>query len=284
MIKIKGYFKGYYFKCSNENETIAFIPALHFDDERETASLQIITKSSTYTINYDKIVFDEKNFKIKIGNNDFSTNGINLNIKTDNLFIQGKINFGKFEKIKYDIMGPFQYIPFMQCSHAVVSMAHSLNGKITVNDKDYCFYNDIGYIEGDKGCSFPKEYIWTHCHFGKGSLMLSVADIPFLGFNFKGIIGIIMINGKEYRIATYLGAKVKLIKKNTIIVTQGKYTLIAKLIKSKNQSLNAPNIGIMSRTIKESVVCTASYKFICDNKVLVDFTSDMASFEYEFKD
>lgn len=39
--------------------------------------------------------------------------------------------------------------------------------------------------------------------------MLSVADIPLLGFHFNGIIGIVLLNGKEYRIAAYLGAHVK---------------------------------------------------------------------------
>lgn len=38
--------------------------------------------------------------------------------------------------------------------------------------------------------------------------MLSVADIPMAGIHFTGIIGAILWMGKEYRIATYLGARV----------------------------------------------------------------------------
>ena len=39
----KDYFKGWYFKCSNDTQTIAFIPAFHRTEHRETASLQVIT-------------------------------------------------------------------------------------------------------------------------------------------------------------------------------------------------------------------------------------------------
>ena len=57
--------------------------------------------------------------------------------------------------------------------------------------------------------------------------MLSVEDIPFLGIHFTGIV---LLNGKEYRIATYLGAKVKYIGKNSVTVQQGDFHLTAKLL------------------------------------------------------
>lgn len=179
-------------------------------------------------------------------------------------------------------MGPFQFVPFMQCRHSVFSMKHQVNGQITINGQIYKFQNGIGYIEGDRGYSFPKQYIWTQCCFNDGSLMLSVADIPLFGFHFTGIIGIILLGGKEYRIATYLGATVKHIGNNSVIVKQGKYTLTAKLIEKNSYPLYAPENGKMSRTIHESASCKAYYRFSDNGKVLCEFTSDMASFEYEF--
>lgn len=283
MIKIKEYFKGYYFKCSNTKETISFIPAIHFNGKEKNASLQIITADAAYTVPYDNAIIDDKNFRTKIGDNYFSTKGIKINIKNENLSIFGNISFGPFEKIRYDIMGPFQYVPHMQCRHTVVSMSHYVNGMISINGKTYHFKKGIGYIEGDSGYSFPKEYAWTHCHYENSSIMLSVADIPISRFHFQGVIAIIMIEGKEYRIATYLGAKIKYTKNNTIVVKQGKYTLTAKLIKSNSHMLNAPHNGEMLRTIRESASCTACYKFTFEDKTLIEFTSDMASFEYEYK-
>lgn len=256
---------------------------MHCDGKCKAASIQIITDDASYTIDFDEFYIDDKAFQMKLGNNYFSSKGLKLNIKTDNLTIKGKVYFGKFNKIKYNIMGPFQYIPFMQCKHTVASMLHTINGTISVNNKTLNFSNDTGYIEGDRGYSFPKEYLWTQCHYPNGSLMLSVADIPMLGFSFTGLIGVVMIDGKEYRIATYLGAKVEYIKNNRVKITQGKYVLIAKLLKANKLPLKAPDNGKMSRTIKESAACSARYKFIENGKTLLEFTSNMASFEYEYE-
>ena len=75
--------------------------------------------------------------------------------------------------------------------------------------------------------------------------MLSVADIPILGGHFTGIIGIVMMNRREYRIATYLGAKIKRISKNSVTVKQGYYELNTVLIEKNAQPLYAPDHGKM---------------------------------------
>ena len=79
--------------------------------------------------------------------------------------------------------------------------------------------------------------------------MLSVADIPVLGFHFTGIIGVVLLSGREYRIATYLGARVKRIGENTVTVKQGKYELTAELLQKNAHPLFAPTNGDMNRTI-----------------------------------
>lgn len=279
---MRQYFKGYYFKCSTGNETVAFIPERHVDGKESRASLQIITNDQSLVIPYTTIKFNENDFKITVGHNFFSKKGISFEIDSQECSVHGKVKFGPFQSIKYDIMGPFQFIPSMQCKHTVVSMRHSITGKINVNGTDYCFADGVGYIEGDRGSSFPKEYLWTQCHFPNGSIMLSVADIPLMGLHFNGIIGIIMIAGKEYRIATYLGAKVISIADQEEVIKQGNYVLTAKLIKQNHQNLNAPVNGKMSRVIRESAACEASYQFRYKDETLLEFTSKQASFEFEF--
>lgn len=277
----KEYFKGWYFKCAGKNQTVAFIPSLHCCGG-ESAFLQIITDEKTFRLPFPKLKYREKPLYIKIGNSVFSEKGIKLNIKTDGLSARGTLRFGELSPIRYDIMGPFKFVPFMQCRHSVYSMAHQINGALTINGKRYVFHNGEGYIEGDCGTSFPKRYVWTQCGFANGSLMLSAADIPISGLSFTGIIGIVMLNGKEYRIATYLGAKLKRIGNNTITVSQGGYELTAKLIKKNAHPLSAPINGKMSRTIRESASCTAYCKFSYKDVVLCEFTSDRASFEFEY--
>ncbi|MBE7048763.1 MAG: hypothetical protein E7393_05285 [Ruminococcaceae bacterium] len=277
------YFKGWYFKCIGNDTTIAFIPSFHCSSGKETASLQIITDDAAFNIPFDSLEYSEKPLSVNLKNCHFSKDGIKLNIQSNNLLINGNIKFHGITPINYDIMGPFRFVPFMQCSHSVYSMRHKLEGEIVVNDRRFNFQNGIGYIEGDRGRSFPDKYIWTQCCFDEGSLMLSVADIPLLGFQFTGIIGVVLSGGKEYRIATYLGAKVRHIGDNTITVSQGGYELTAKLIEKKAQPLYAPINGVMNRIIHESASCKAYYKFSCKGKLLFEFTSDRASFEFEYK-
>ena len=276
------YFMGRYFKCAGESHTVAFIPSFHCCGGK-SAVLQIITDDNVFRLPFSGLKYIEKPLLVKIGNNIFSEKGIKLNIKTDALTAQGALRFGELSPIRYDIMGPFKFIPFMQCRHSVYSMSHSVDGKITINGKRYLFHNGAGYIEGDCGVSFPKRYIWTQCHFANGSLMLSVADIPMPGICFTGIIGVVMLNGKEYRIATYLGAKPKHIGNNTVTVSQGGYELTARLVKKNAHPLSAPLNGKMSRTIRESASCKAYYRFSYKGIILCELTSNRASFEFEYR-
>lgn len=279
----KDYFKGWYFKCSNDTQTIAFIPAFHRSGPRETASLQIITDDEAFNLPFDSLEYQKKPLAVHISDSMFSEKGIRLNIRTDKLTAQGTLRFGKLSPLRYDIMGPFQFVPFMQCRHSVFSMGHRINGQLTINGKEMRFQDSIGYIEGDWGTSFPKRYIWTQCSFPEGSLMLSAADIPLYGLHFTGIIGVVMLNGKEHRIATYLGARVQHIGRNAVTVRQGDYMLTAKLFKKNAHPLLAPDHGNMSRTIHESASCKACYQFSYKGETLCEFTSDRASFEFEYQ-
>lgn len=278
MLPKKEYFKGWYFKCVGEDGTVAFIPS--FDSE--TAFLQIITDSETFCMSAGKLRYRENPLTVRTSGALFSEKGIKLDIKTDALTARGVLRFGKLSPIRYDIMGPFKLVPFMQCRHSVYSMSHRVDGRLLINGRQYRFRNGAGYIEGDSGVSFPSRYVWTQCCFSGGSLMLSAADIPMFLGSFTGVIGIVLLDGKEYRIATYLGAKVKRIGNDAVTVAQGGYTLTAELLSGNGLPLPAPVNGKMSRTIHESASCTARYRFSYGKNVLLDFTSDKASFEFEY--
>jgi len=286
---LNNYFKGWYFKAQNGSQTLAIIPAMHIDENGEkSSSIQIITENGVWNAKYpyEQFSCNGNKLQVKIGENSFFDQGLKLNIKTDEVTACGNLKFGPLSPIRYDIMGPFRYVPFMECRHSVFSMTHTVNGVINVNGEEYRFDNDAGYIEGDRGRSFPTVYAWTQCNFfdeSPCSLMLSVADIPLGAIHFTGIIGVILWHGKEYRIATYLGAKATHIGNGIIDVFQGKFKLTAKLIKKQDNPLYAPVRGGMKRLIRESLSCTASYSFEEDGKTLFDFNTDRASFEYEFE-
>lgn len=161
-------------------------------------------------------------------------------------------------------------------------MRHPVRGNVYINGQKYIFQNALGYWEGDRGRSFPEKYLWTQCFFSDGSLMLSVADIPMAGIHFKGIIGIVFWRGKEYRIATYLGARAVIIQSKMVRVTQGALQLEVRLPEESGHPLKAPSKGDMVRTIHESASCRAFYRFCKDSHTLFAFETDRASFEFEY--
>lgn len=295
------YFYGWYLKCQSPMQSLAVIPAAHINEENSRCSIQIITDEGTYSAAFPAWTFMRKSagsnvYKlhknqmgqaIVIGDNIFCEKGVRLSICTPKLQAYGCLHFRGLTPLKYDIMGPFAMVPFMECYHSVYSMYHQVDGAVTVNGKNYVFQNALGYWEGDRGCSFPKEYLWTQCTFEDGALMLSVADIPMAGFHFTGIIGVVWWKGREYRLATYLGAKIKWLSKGMVCVCQGDMELEACLIESDLQTsakkeLRAPIGGEMKRTIHENIRCHARYRFWKRGEGYFAIESRQASFEYEY--
>ena len=290
------YFEGWYLKHQCKNRTIAFIPALHADEQGNwTASIQVITDEGAWYFPYsaDSFHADEKRFCIAVGENRFSNKGIRVHLENDEISIVGEIKYGCFEKIKGDIMGPFRMVPFMQCRHSVLSMHHRTAGTLYINDKKVPM-DGSGYIEGDRGYSFPERYLWTQCILNEqrgDSVMLSVADIPMWGFHFRGCICSVFYKGQEYRLATYKGCRILKYGQGKAIIKQGKYLLrITKLLAGTGKrgktvklgrpfSLHAPDGGKMSRMIKENPSCAVRYQFWRGKEKIFDVTSSNSSFE-----
>ncbi len=261
----KKFFEGYYYKHQKDDNTLCLITGKSVDE----AFIQVITNTHTF-------------HAPGAGNSFFSKDGIKLDIQTRDITLTGEILYRHLTVLNYDIMGPFQYFK-MECRHGIISMRHALEGKVLLNGKELDFTGGTGYIEKDSGTSFPKSYVWMQCnHFPVNcSVMVSVADIPFCGFNFKGCICVVHYNNKEYRLATYLGVKIIHCSKRKIILTQRQYRLEVSINSKDGQKLFAPSGGQMIRTIKENPSCPVTVKFFSDHELLFDLSSDYASFEYE---
>lgn len=280
----RSYFEGWYFRNQNETEVISLIPAIHIDDKgQKSASIQVImnTASDNITYPFDDFAVLAKKPGIRICKNIFTREGIILNICTERTTVVGKLIFSKFTPLKHDVMGPFRYIPFMQCRHSVFSLAHNIKGKLIVNGRVMSFNQGLGYVEGDRGVGFPSDYFWTQCSWrakGNNAIMISVADIPIGKVSFKGCIGLVYYGGKEYRLATYLGVKIKKLNKGELWVQQGVYDLHVTLIDENPHNLLAPVKGNMTRTVYESVDCRIRYRFMVNKNVIFDFV-ERGSFE-----
>ena len=283
------YFEGWYFKHQNpQGQTLALIPAFHIDREGHcTASLQVISKNQTWWLEYPEaqLQVSRQPFQVQIGASSFGGQGIDLHIQQDNLSLCGSLHYGPFTALRSDIMGPFRFFAGMQCAHGVISMGHSLEGALELNGECLDFSGGTGYIETDRGRSFPSKYLWTQCVWGgpeRGSLMLAIATIPLPVGGFTGCICSVLYHGQEYRLATYRGAKIEKWSPSGAVIRQGQYRLEVELLNERRQALRAPVEGRMERTIHESLCAEVRYRFWHGDNLSLQHTDSNASFEYSF--
>lgn len=287
------YFEGWYFKCNTQENTIVFIVG-KAREKGEEAFIQVIRNGDpkSYYIPYDIKTFSyqESPFSLRIGNSIFTEDYIYLNI-SGSINIKGIIYFNSFTRLPKKIlqkglMGPFGYIPFMECYHDVLSMGHNLWGKLLINDNLMNFENGKGYIERDWGNSFPKSYLWMQCnHFTQSSLsvMLAIADIPFLACNFRGFLCVISIEDETRIFATYTGARIEQITKEEdsieVCIRQGKEIIRIKTYYDKGHMLKAPNKGAMKGTVYEVLDGKMELQMYYNEQLKAELRGEQAAFE-----
>ena len=211
--------------------------------------------------------FSNSPFFVKIDDNSFSLDKIDININDSfhRLNIEGSLHFSNHSSIKNNffapnIMGPFSYFPSMECNHAILSMKSSISGSLHFNGNFINFDDGVAYIEKDWGTSFPKSYVWCQSNeflAFPANFMLSVATIPLWNLKFIGIISVVSFENKEYKFATYYGAKLKKYDVNNysidIEIKQGNKTLSVSSLSENSNFLLAPSKGKMNKEILESI-------------------------------
>ena len=280
-------FEGWYFKHQNpQGQALALIPAFHTGSGgRCAASLQVLSKDRAWWLEYpgERLQISRRPFQVQIGRSGLGERGIDLHIRQDGLSLRGTLRYGPLTALRSDIMGPFRLFGGMQCSHGVISMGHSLEGVLELNGERLDFSNGTGYIETDRGRSFPSKYLWTQCLWDgpePGSLMLAIAAIPLPVGGFTGCICSVLHGGREYRLATYRGARIEAWASSGAVIRQGQYRLEAELLNERRQPLRAPVEGRMERTIHESLCAEVRYRFWRGEHLLFQHTDPRASFEY----
>lgn len=158
-------------------------------------------------------------FEIAIAGNRFGRGGVSLDIDGETSGakqrVRGTLRFGAWRPwpvtwLSPGIMGPYSFVPFMECNHGIPSLDHAIeDGVLEVDGRSTCFAGGRGYVEKDWGRSFPAGYVWTHSnHFGRPGICLTaaVAIIPWLTGAFRGYIIGLLVDGALHRFTTYTGA------------------------------------------------------------------------------
>lgn len=266
--KTKRYFEGWYFKVVNADETkaFAFIPGIAMDENGVQQSFIQVLDGKKRTAEYFKFDIREFHatfgkFEITLAGNHFSTHSINLNL----LSAQGRLTFRHLTPWPRNwyspgIMGPYSFVPFMECYHGILSMDHRVDGKLTVLGENIDFTNGRGYIEKDWGHSFPSAYFWMQTnHFSEPgiSMKVSVAKIPWMGKSFVGFIAGLWFRDRLIRFTTYNGTK--LIRsfadeKKVEITFENRYYRLEIIAHREDVTkLASPVSGFMDGRIEESM-------------------------------
>lgn len=267
------FFEGWYFKLVSKDQRKSYIiiPGVFLDrsDSRSKAFIQLMDggtlKSDFIEFPIDVFSSSKNSFDIRIGNNRFTQEEVNLDIKRNDIQVQADLKFHRLKPwpvtlLSPGIMGWYAWVPFMECFHGVLSMDHLTGGSMFINEAQINFDGGKGYIEKDWGTAFPEAWVWQQSnHFSEEgvSLSASIAIIPWIGKAFPGFIIGFLWEGRLYRFATYTGARTTRIniKKNEIFwdVEDRKHRLEMSTLRGEASTLVAPTPEGMVRQIKESV-------------------------------
>ena len=266
--KQANYFEGWYFKVLNADgsKAFAFIPGIAMDKEGNKQSFVQVLNGRKKTAVYHK--FPASDFKpsptefyVEVNTNRFSSSYISLNLPgaIGTLTFNGNRPWPN-SFFSPGIMGPFSFVPFMECYHGIVSMDHSISGKLVIDDEEIDFENGRGYIEKDWGRSFPSAYIWLQSnHFSTPgiSLKTSIAKIPWLGSSFVGFIAGLHLHDQLIQFTTYNRTSLKKSFANDkevgIVLENNKYRLEIKAKRDQATALASPILGLMDGRIEESM-------------------------------
>jgi len=267
------FFEGWYFKLVDlkGDHRWTVIPGVYIGVKAEDshAFIQVMDGTSRNTqyfnFSYDQFRSDETRFHTSIGGNEFSAEGIHLDIRNEELSIKGDLKFTGLTPwpvtlLSPGIMGWFAWVPGMECYHGIVSLDHEIHGSLQINGQAIDFSAGRGYIEKDWGKAMPKAWIWSQCnHFYKPftSLTLSVAVIPWGPVTFKGYIAGLLLDGNLHRFTTYTGARIEnlISSENEVMLTfsDGKERMEILARQVGGGQLKAPTLTQMDRRISETL-------------------------------
>ena len=273
--KTRNYFEGWYFKLVNEDATYAFaiIPGIAMDPTGSQHAFIQVLDGIKETSQYHK--FEASQFKpssgkfeVSIGPNYFSESKIEIRLPN----LSGSLQFAgnvPWPKPFYSpgIMGPYAFVPFMECYHGIVSMDHKIQGQLNLDNIKIDFDNGRGYIEKDWGRSFPSAYTWMQSnHFSKPgvSFKCSVANIPWLRSSFVGFIAGLWYDNQLIRFTTYNFSKLlkSQLSGNQVFIDleNPKYSLQVIANRTRSTELASPIHGAMQGKIEESMTAALHLK------------------------
>lgn len=276
------FFEGWYFKCvtANESQKWAFIPGIFKNKaaDKSHAFVQVLdgNNGSAYYHRYEADDFQAKDmaFDVQLGNNQFQIDYIQFDIDDHLGKITGELRFQNQHPWDVNIfvpgvMGPFGWLPFLECYHGICSLDHTIEGSLNIYGNEIDFSGGRGYIEKDWGQSFPTGYIWQQSnHFEEigTSLTASFATVPNVGRTFAGFIVGLWHEKQLYPFTTYNGAKIEYVhvtdEQVTWALRNRKYRLEVEATRAEGGLLLGPERENMHMRVDETLKSTIQVRLI----------------------
>jgi hypothetical protein len=266
------FFEGWYYKLvtAKADKKFAIIPGVFINEDtaQTHAFIQVLNGVTGEAFYHPFHSFEAvpNAFDVRIGKyNHFHLNGFTLAVDDEHGTLRGDLRFSGLQPWPVTptapgVMGWYGWLPFMECSHGVLSFDHEIHGTLEINGETIDFTDGRGYIEKDWGSSFPSAYIWqqtNHFETPGTSLTASIATIPNLGRTFTGFIVGLLHEGYLYRFVTYNNTKVDrlLVSDTTVewVLYNAHHELKMCSTRTSGGLLMAPQKTDMHRRISETM-------------------------------
>ena len=227
------FFEGWYFKFAFDGykNTFVVIPGVHMNDDNRHAFIMVAYENTShyYRFPFEAFSSSAEEFIVGIDNekNLFTYDKLLVDLQPRegddayesfrlNLTFSSHVFIPDLSVVAPGTMGPFSWIPTMQCNHHVLSMNYDVQGSLQINDDQPITVSGTGYIEKDWGHSFPSSWIWGQANEwenlpskSSASLFFSLALIPwYFNLEFPGFLVVFELNGQFYRFNTYLQSNI----------------------------------------------------------------------------
>jgi hypothetical protein len=267
------FFEGWYYKMVDREaeHALAIIPGVYFArDRRESHCFVQVFDGASGRAWYRRYAVedfeaDPNRFALRIGPNRFSIEKLSLQLEDTDLDLHGELAFGRARPwpvriASPGVMGPFAWIPFLECYHGLLSFDHRVQGSLRLNAQPLEFDGGRGYIEKDWGSSFPSSWVWCQCnHFSRAgaSLSASIAEIPNLGRSFPGFIVGLQLGEELHAFTTHHLSRVERLDADEREVRWSlrnrSHRLALTIQRARTTLLPGPTIEGMKREVHETL-------------------------------
>lgn len=301
---LRPYFEGWYFKIVDRQLglSLCLIPGVAMagqgDDHAFIQYADSLSGKSGY-LRYplDQVTFSTSELALKLGTTRLSDRQLEVSsldgLPFDLSLEVSEQEFYPVTPLHPGIMGPFRFVPKMECYHGVHLVYGKVSGALTIDGKTLQIDQGEIYIEKDWGKSFPSEWIWLQASGFETSnpgpldepqkplhLMFSLANIPWLGNSFNGHLGYVWWGDLKIGIGTYRGSKVDFDPQTMqIVIRKGPYHIVISPKAIRPIPLIAPSLGTMTRHMLEDLEAQIHLEIYREDQLIYSGHAEFAGFE-----